>query len=235
MKTNSSNSANAFSRVTKSTTFGELKRLLPGTGTGRVPGIKKLRETAVVVLQCKTNSGNIEVFDNGFYIFAESGNVTVYAVDRCSALTWRFCTDEKSTSEGEDLDKLPWTMPLEIAGANRIEDSHSVTERRHQMMYLDDPASTNNILFSVRPEHEINDEKAGEEEYRMKQILLMQKAMKELTPKQNEILILVYLKGMSQAEAAVALGVSRRTVREQLSAAEKKIKKFFKNTRLFTL
>ena len=225
--------AKAFSHVTQSTTFGELKRMLPGTGKERVPGITQLREKAVVVLHAKTESGVIEVYDNGFYTYKENGHSTVFAVDRCTVLKWHSCIGEESTTDGENLDTLPWPMPLEIAGANRIEDSYSVIERRHQLMYLDDPASSNNILFSVRPEHEIREEAESEEDYRKGRILLMREALQKLTSKQKEILILFHLKNMTQEEISETLGISRRTVREHLWKAEKKIKDFFKNTRHF--
>ena len=91
-----------------------------------------------------------------------------------------------------------------------------------------------NLLFSVRPEHEIREERESEVEARQKRIALVREALKTLTPKQKEILILVHLKDMTQEEVADALCVSRRTVREQLYAAEKKFKKVFENTRHFT-
>ena len=80
--------AKAFSHVTQSTTFEELKRLLPGTGKERVPGISQLKDSAVVVLKAKTGCGIIEVYDNGFFTYMENGHITVYAVDRCTVLEW---------------------------------------------------------------------------------------------------------------------------------------------------
>ena len=216
------------------TTFGELKQLLPSTGTGRVPGINKLRETAVIVLRAKTESGVVEVYDNGFYTYTEDEYITVYAVDRCTVLEWYSCTGEKLTSKNADVSKLPWTMPLEIAGYSRLEHNSDSRQESKADYSLNAPASDNNLLFSVRPEHEIREERESEVEARQKRIALVREALKTLTPKQKEILILVHLKDMTQEEVADALCVSRRTVREQLYAAEKKFKKVFENTRHFT-
>lgn len=216
------------------TTFGELKQLLPSTGTGRVPGITKLRETAVVVLHARTESGVLEVFDNGFYTYMENGHATVYAVDRCNVLEWYSCTGEKLTSEDANVSELPWTMPLEIAGSNRLEHNSDSRQDSRSDFSLNSPASANNLKFSVRPEHEIREERESEEEVRQKRIALVREALKKLTPKQKEILVLVHLKDMTQEEVADALCISRRTVREQLNAAEKKFKKVFENTRHFT-
>lgn len=224
----------AFSHVNHSTTFGELKRLLPSTGTGRVPGINKLKETAAVVLHAKTESGIVEVYDNGFYTYKEDGHITVYAVDRCNVLEWYSCTGEKFTSEDANVSELPWTMPLEIAGYNRLEHNGDSRQESKADYSLNAPASDNNLLFSVRPEHEIREEREHEEETRQKRIALVREAVNMLTPKQKSILILVYLQDMTQEEVADALCISRRTVRGQLSAAEKKFKKVFEDTRHFT-
>ncbi len=51
------------------TTYGELKKRLPSTGEGRIPGVNQLRKKAAVVLCKETDSGIIEIFDNGFFIF----------------------------------------------------------------------------------------------------------------------------------------------------------------------
>ena len=226
--------AKKFSHVSRSTTYGELKSLLPSTGTGRVPGINKLRDTAVIVLRAKTESGVVEVYDNGFYTYMENEHITVYAVDRCTVLEWYSCTGEKFTSQNADVSKLPWTMPLEIAGYNRLEHNSDSRQESKADYSLNAPASDNNLLFSVRPEHEIREERESEEEVRQKRIALVREALKKLTPKQKEILVLVHLKDMTQEEVADALCISRRTVREQLNAAEKKFKKVFENTRHFT-
>lgn len=226
--------AKKFSHVSRSTTYGELKSLLPSTGTGRVPGINKLREKAVIVLCAETESGSIEVYDNGFYTYTENEHITVYGVDRCTVLEWYSCTGEKFTSQNADVSKLPWTMPLEIAGYNRLEHNSDSRQESKADYSLNAPASDNNLLFSVRPEHEIREERESEEEARQKRIALVREALKMLTPKQKEILILVHLKNMTQEEVADALCISRRTLREHLDTAEKKFKKVFENTRHFT-
>ena len=226
--------AKAFSLVTQSTTFGELKKLLPDTGKERVPGITKLRENAAVVLHAKTESGIVEVYDNGFYTYMENGYTTVYAVDRCAVLEWRSCTGEVLTSEGANVSELPWTMPLEIAGSNRLEHNSDSRQDSKADYSLNAPASDNNLLFSVRPEHEILEDLESEDEARQKRIALVREALKTLTPKQKEILILVRLKDMTQEKVADMLCISRRTLREHLDTAEKKFKKVFENTRHFT-
>lgn len=226
--------AKAFSHITQSTTFGELKRLLPGTGTGRVPGINKLRETAVAVLHAKTESGIVEVYDNGFYTYKEDGHTTVYAVDRCNVLEWYSCTGEKLTSKDANVSELPWTMPLEIAGYNRLEHNNDNRQDSKADYSLNAPASDNNLLFSVRPAHELQEEAREELEYRAKRVSQVKKALNSLTKRQREILLMFYVDRLTQEAIAERTGLSRLAVRTHLGRAEKKFRNFFRSCSHFT-
>ncbi|MBQ2530182.1 MAG: sigma-70 family RNA polymerase sigma factor [Treponema sp.] len=216
------------------TTFGELKQLLPSTGTGRVPGITKLRETAVVVLHARTESGVLEVFDNGFYTYMENGHATVYAVDRCNVLEWYSCTGEKLTSKDANVSELPWTMPLEIAGYNRLEHNNDSRQDSKADYSLNAPASDNNLLFSVRPAHELQEEAREELEYRAKRVSQVKKALNSLTKRQREILLMFYVDRLTQEAIAERTGLSRLAVRTHLGRAEKKFRDFFRSCSHFT-
>lgn len=231
---NSVTTAKAFSSINQSTTFGELKRLLPGTGTGRVPGITKLRETATVVLHAATQCGVVEVYDNGFYTYMENEHITVYAVDRCTVLEWYSCTGEKITSEGADLSSLPWIMPLEIAGYNRLEHNNDSRQESRADYSLNAPASDNNLLFSVRPEHELQEEEKDELEFRTMRIAQVKQALESLTKRQRDILFMAYVDNLTQETIAEKTGLSRMAVRTHLERAEKKFKNFFKSCSHFT-
>ena len=214
-------------------TYGELREALPETGLRRVPGIKQLKAAAIPILRERTTSGVIEVYDNGFFTYKEGGRTTVYAVDRCSVLKWHSCTGEILTSEGANLDGLPWSMPLEMVGTDRLAATISITEQKHSATSLEDPSSTNSIRMSVRPEHEMKEEAEIYASLRHNNILRMKTALETLTEKQREIVNLICLEQLTQEQVAVRIGIQRRTVREQYEAAEKKIKKFFENTRHF--
>ena len=218
--------ARAFSHVTQSTTFGELKRLLPSTGTGRVPGITQLRENAVVVLRAKTGSGIVEVYDNGFYTYMENGYTTVYAVDRCAVLEWYSCTGEKLSSEGANVSGLPWTMPLEIAGSNRLEHNNDSREKSMLEYSLDASASANNILFSVLPEHERKETLEDERQFRRARNNLLSNALANLTSNQKELVRVVFIEKHTQEEAAAILGISQSNVSRRISTIKHLLEKF---------
>lgn len=218
--------AKAFSHVTQSTTFGELKKLLPDTGKVRVPGITQLRENAAVVLHAKTGSGIVEVYDNGFYTYMENGHITVYAVDRCTVLEWYSCTGEKLSSEGANVSGLPWTMPLEIAGSNRLEHNNDSREKSMLEYSLDASASANNILFSVLPEHERKEALEDEKQFRRARNSLLSNALANLTSNQKELVRVVFIEKHTQEEAAAILGISQSNVSRRISTIKHLLEKF---------
>ena len=219
--------AKAFSLVNQSTTFEELKQLLPGTGKERVPGIAQLKNSAVVVLKAKTGCGIIEVYDNGFYTYMENGHITVYAVDRCTVLEWYSCTGEKLTSEGANVSELPWTMPLEIAGANRLEHNSDSRQDSRNDFSLNSPASANNLRFSVQPEHELREEAQAEAERRKKRILQVRSLLEKEKPRRRQIIELYYFSQKTQSEVATIIGVSQQYVQKTLTAFSESVKNFF--------
>lgn len=208
------------------TTFGELKQLLPSTGTGRVPGITKLRETAVVVLHARTESGVLEVFDNGFYTYMENGHATVYAVDRCNVLEWYSCTGEKLTSEDANVSELPWTMPLEIAGSNRLEHNSDSRQDSRSDFSLNSPASANNLKFSVRPEHEIREECEEQAHNRACKNRMIAAEYSKLRPRQKKLIRMVFFEKMRHEDVAAALGIDRTSVSHSVDALKKRFEKF---------
>lgn len=227
-------SEKAFAHVNPSTTFGELMKLLPGTGTARVPGINKLKENAAVILRAKTETGFVEVYDNGFYTYKEDGHITVYALDRCTVLEWYSCTGEKFTSKDADISSLPWTMPLEIAGYNRLEHNSDSRQESKADYSLNAPASHNNLLFSVRPAHELQEEAEEEMEYRAMRVSRVKEALNSLTKRQQDVLLMFYVDKLTQEAIAEKTGLSRMAVRTHLERAEKKFRNFFRSCSHFT-
>ena len=152
---NTSNSTTVdLTNLTNLSTYGELKALLPSTGTNRVPGINQLRKKAVRLLIKETASGTIEFFDNGFFIFMECDNWTVYGVDRCE---WpsTYTEDGKGGKQPQDFSRFPWELILESAGSARLAHNGESREEYQGAISIDAPESENNIALSVRPEHEI--------------------------------------------------------------------------------
>lgn len=206
-------------------TYGELKALLPSTGIGRVPGTNQLRKKAVCLLSKKTDSGVIEIYDNGFYIFEECERETVYGVDRCE---WpsTYTEDGKGGKKPLDFSPYPWDLILESAGSARLVHNSDSREESHGEISIDAPESENNIALSVRPEHEIREEEEEMAEWHTAKAKRMKGILADLTEKQIEAITLQRSRGLTQEEIAKVMGISRAAVRKHLGYAEKKIKQF---------
>jgi len=225
MKTteNESVSTPCFENIT---TYGELLQALPSTGNGRVPGIRKLTETASVVLRVKNAWCYMEVYDNGFYTYMEEDRITVYAVDRCSVLKWHSCTDEVLTSEEVDLAGLPWSIPLEIAGTNRLNHNRDSREESKSEYSLNSPASENNPVFSVLPEQDRREREESENEYRLARNRLIAKEYESLTNRQKMLIDLFFVKKMHQKDIALLMNDEQSNISHKLRRILLKFKKF---------
>ena len=210
------------------TTFGELKKVLPSTGTCRVPGINQLRKKANVLLRRETDSGIIEIYDNGFFTFEECGRPTVYGVDRCERReTYTYSGKRVAGEEDPDFSPYPWEMILESAGTARLAHNSESREEYQEEISIDAPESENNIALSVRPEHEIREEEEAMAEWRKARIERLRHSMEKLTDRQREILTLYYVEEMTQEEIAAKLGVRQQSVLDVLNAGRKKMQKNF--------
>jgi RNA polymerase sigma factor (sigma-70 family) len=194
------------------TTYGELRDALPQTGNRKVPKIRQLKKDAKLILQRRTDSGTIRIYNNGFFTYEESGRATVYGVDRCERPETYAYSGKKEEAPGEvDFSGYPWELILECAGAARL--SHNACQREEYLseLSLDAPASRNNIAFSVRPEHEIRDEEEKETARREAMLEIMRKGLKTLTFRQRKILKLRYGKGLGFEKIGKMMGITRET------------------------
>lgn len=213
--------------ISSITTYGELKALLPSTGTSRVPGINQLRKKTVCLLTKETASGTIEIFDNGFFIFMECGNWTVYGVDRCE---WpsTYTEDGKGGKQPQDFSRFPWELILESAGSARLAHNGESREEYQSAISIDAPESENNIALSVRPEHEIREEEEDIAERKSVMLSAMKEGIKKLKPRQQEILMLRYREGLTFEEIGKRMGITSRgsvftNCERALKKAQKKI------------
>lgn len=219
------------------TTFGELKQALPSTGTTRVPGVRQLKKKASVLLRKVTETGSIEIYDNGFFTYEELEKVTVFGVDRCECPELYSYSGRKEHvgkergGKMEDFSEYPWNLILVSAGEARLYHNADSREEYQSEISMDAPESENNIAFSVKPEHEIREEEEAAAKWRAAQIKSMRAALDTLTEKQYTIMMMDRVEKLTQEQIAKRLGISRRTLREHLEAIEKKLNKVGANTR----
>ena len=210
--------------IDSSTTFGELRNMLPSTGNRRVPGVKQLRGKADLLLKKDTASGTIEIFDNGFFIFEECGKSTVYGVDRCASMK---TYDSYAKSEMTDeLDPYPWDLILESAASARLGHNFESREQNQSEISIDAEESQNNSALSVRPEHEIREEEEEQTLRRSSRNQAIAKEYASLREDQKEMIDLYFVKRMRQEDIAKLLGITQSRVSRRITTIEKRLKKF---------
>ena len=187
-------------------TYGELKNALPATGAGKVPGVRQLPRNAGLLLRRKTESGIIEIYDNGFFVYEECGRQTVYGVDRCERREiygGGKCTDGE---KDPDFGPYPWEIILEAAGTVRLAHNGERREEYREEISIDAPESRNNPELSVRPEHEKREKEEELAAWRAAGIEKMKQAMEKPTARQKEIAMMYFRDGKTQAEIAAEIG-----------------------------
>ena len=125
--------------------------------------------------------------------------------------------------ERQDFSEYPWDLILESAGSARLSHNADSREVYQGDISLDNPASENNIAFSVKPEHEIREEEEEAAEWHDTRVKQMKAILAGLTEKQLEAIMLKRVNGLTQEQIADKMGISRAAVRKHLGYAEKKL------------
>ena len=210
------------------TTYGELKDMLPSTGNRRVPGKNNLRKNGTLLIKRDTSTGIIEIYDNGFFIFEECGQHTVFGVDRCE--NPELYSYDGKRQEGEkkpDFSSFPWDLILESAGSARLSHNEDSRELYKEEISLDDPASESNPAFSVKPEYEVREEEENYAEWREKRVSKMHEAMEKPTERQKEIAMMYFRDKKSKEEIAGLMGKSQQYVSKVINRYKEIIEKSF--------
>lgn len=106
--------------VSPEASYGELRKALPTPNPGSKPTITKLQKNYTVILQKTTECCTLEVFDCGFCLCSRENKFKIFSVELCKVLKSAFYSDGSILPEEMDVDDLPWWVPLEMAGINRL-------------------------------------------------------------------------------------------------------------------
>ena len=209
------------------TTYGELKKVLPSTGTSRVPGINQLRKKAVLLLHRETESGIIEIYDNGFFSFEECGSLTVYGVDRCERQeTYSYSGKRIAGEEDPDFSPYPWEMILESAGTSRLNHNSESREQSYSEISIDAPESEDNPVLSVKPEHEIQEEEEDARERRQRKCEKVAREYTRLREDQKQLIDMYFIRKMRQEDIARILGIDQGSVSRRIATVKKRFEIF---------
>lgn len=239
-------------QITAKTTLSDVLALLnlePGQKKpAKTPTPKKLRISCEIV----ANMRDCVLFSNGFVYYNNSCNHSVIWIPYCVSFTYHFNPlkdSEKDALKGTDtlkdglLEENPWVTAASLIAEHRIEYN------------MDTNAG---IGYADKPELADDEDEASIDSYSAKDCYsyffmwrdepinvnpldaVCRKEMKEeilaaLTDKQREVFTLIYKDGYTQETVASMLGLSRSTIKEQIKAVKKKLKKFLNDTHHFDI
>lgn len=212
-------------------TFAQLKAMVPGTKEmGKLPSYKKLMEMKPeVLLAAEDGELMVTVYSNGYYTASRNGYVTVYSVDRCSSIEYRFDDGSSMTVPESEYADGSWLMPLSLVADHRLE--HSADCRAdYQAEFTADTIGTERRSELSVPDYatqmELQELEDLLEKIHQKRLWLLEEAMQKLTDRQSQIVELYFRQGLSQRQVAAELGVANTTVQSALEGAVKKLKKY---------
>lgn len=219
--------------------YRELKSIVASTKGKQIPGVVVLRMSGSRIV---VQNDHLTVYENGFYIYEDGGCATVYAVDRCSNLTFLLNPSVEEEKEGRQLpncqchfypkaelailnekhfEECDWKIPLTVAAGHRITDNDERGFRRRKAVSIDGQLKDESEYVRALHERALDFSERNRENKRL------YAAMDHLTDKQKTIIYLFYFQGVKQVEIAREMGISVQMVKNHLIASRKKLKKFF--------
>lgn len=229
-------------QITATTTLGELLAMLNLGEKPKIPTPRALFETAGEPI-AKMN--DCILFRNGFAIYQNGTGRTVVWLPYCTSFTFYFNKlrdSEKDTfREIYDLPEgflasQPWIIAVTLIGDHRIErNSMNRTGSRNDTVDLafKDKGDKDDAMEKVMADpfcRAFNwyDGRMGENPLdAVERRETRNEMLAAMTDKQREVFILFYREGMTQEQIAAVFGLSRRTIREHLTCALERAKKFF--------
>ena len=204
--------------------FGQLKQMLPSTAGQKLPVPLVLEQAPPDVLFRHENGDMaITVFTNGFYLYQRDCRRTVFAVDRCKQLIYRYQDDEVRIIPESKFSDGPCLIPLFIKGDERLNHNMDAYEEYQQAFSLSNNGDDWNKAAQVKSVEE-NYFDTLEDFEKEAQI---QNALECLTERQQQILHMYFVNGLSQAQIARILNLDPSAVKRLRDRAMDRLRKRF--------
>ena len=206
-------------------TYGELKEMFPAVDNGHpLPRPERLMKDFFDkrFISASFDDVVITVFFNGFCHCRSSGRATAYALSQCVEMIRKSANRKFMPDESEIL-RMPWYAPLLLTGMQRLENNRNGREKSMTgYHYGTDPdILTCTGLFSDSEETPAADDREG---CKRNVPEWLNRALKTLTGRQEQVMRLVYIHGVTQKKAAQELHTSEANISAILKRAREKIR-----------
>ena len=204
--------------------FGQLKQMLPSTAGQKLP-VPLVLEQAPPEILFRHENGDmaITVFTNGLYLYQRDCRRTVFAVDRCKQLIYRYQDDEVRIIPESRFSDGPCLIPLFLKGDERLNHNMDAYEEYQQAFSLSRNVDDWNESVHVKSVEENFFDTLEEFEKEAK----MQNALEQLTERQRQILRMYFENGLNRRQIAAVLHLSPSSVRDHINAAMENLRKQF--------
>ena len=196
--------------------FGQLKQMLPSTAGQKLPVPLTLEQDPPDILFRHENGDMaITVFTNGLYLYQRDRRRTVFAVDRCKQLIYRYQDDEVRIIPESKFSDGPCLIPLFLKGDERLNHNMEAYEEYQQAFSLSRDGDDWNESVQVKSVEE--DFFDGLEEFEKE--ARVQNALERLSERQQQILHMYFVNGLKQEQIAGILHISQPGVQKNINAA----------------
>ena len=204
--------------------YGQLKQMLPSTAGQKLPVPLVLEQDPPEILFRHENGDMaITVFTNGFYLYQRDCRRTVFAVDRCKQLIYRYQDDEVRIIPESKFSDGPCLIPLFLKGDERLNHNMEAYEEYQQAFSLSRDVDDWNESVHVKSVEE--DFFDGLEEFETEERI--QNALEHLTDRQQQIVHMYFVNGLSQAQIARIIKLDPAAVKRLLDRAMERIRRHF--------
>lgn len=196
--------------------FGQLKQMLPSTAGQKLPVPLVLEQNPPDILFRHENGDMaITVFTNGFYLYQRDRRRTVFAVDRCKQLIYRYQDDAVRIIPESRFSDGPCLIPLFLKGDERLNHNMDAYEEYQQAFSLSRSSDERNeALHEKSVEDRYFD---GLEDFEKE--AKVQNALEQLTERQQQILHMYFVNGLKQDQIASILHISQPGVQKNINNA----------------
>lgn len=204
-------------------TLHELKRRQITATESSLPSFKQLmNRNPVMITQTVVRKAVLTTYENGYALYESDGAYTIMNINHCGNYRYEFLDGTQEIIPAEVFEKEDWRIRLIMEGEQRIEHNRTNTSKRYETVSLEGDGSDWSAFTTVDFLPEDSAEFLSNLELER-----LYTAMKQLTKRQLEVVQMYFYKEMTQTKIAQELGISQRSVAYSLSAALKKLKKFF--------
>lgn len=220
-------------KINAETSYKNLKAMVPDATAVHTPkGETLINSDREILIRAQEGSGTVIVYEDGFFAYIDDqGEVTARAVANCHVMKFEKAKGGFKTVPEVEFENLPFSIVLSHFGMMNIEDKKRKEVRRSENLSFDGGTLPNDPRLSI-PNFADELDLDGDGYIWEKRLAHLPEALERLTDRQREIIKMLYFKKMTQEQIADTTGISRRTVREHIKSAQKKIKKIIeKNTR----